>query len=161
MWITFAFVWVFLSVVVAIYATGKDHSGTDFFIIALIISPLGAAILVVLLPPFEGLATMNRVKEKTGSEKLSNGQMKNFEPLVLSREADWQDAVRFIHSVKDAVEKVNDSVPLMQIDNAINELRSLYFQSGEEGITHSAVNMIINEAKYRELETQQQASVWK
>ncbi|MCQ1061372.1 hypothetical protein LRP52_49100 [Photobacterium sp. ZSDE20] len=149
MCIIFAFVWLLLSVVAAVYATSKYHSGTDFFIIALLISPLGAGVLAAFLPPVDDLKT------STHDDKMA------CDPSIVTDEADWQDAVRFVDSVREAVEKLNDSVPLAQVDSAIDDLRSLYFQSGEAGVTSSAINMLINEAKYRELEAQQQASIWK
>ncbi|MBC7003012.1 hypothetical protein BIZ37_10620 [Photobacterium sp. BZF1] len=141
MWLIFAFVWLFLSVVVAVFATLRAHSGTDFFVISLIISPLGAVILAVFLPPVEDTAT-------TINE-------------IIKVDDEWQDAAYFDVSVRNAVEIINDSVPLAQVDSAINDLRTLYFQSGKVPVSKSDLNLIINEAKYRELKKQLKVSVWK
>lgn len=55
-----AFFWIGFAIVVGVAAGGRGRSGVGWFLLALLVSPLLAGLLLLALPPLSGAAEQTR-----------------------------------------------------------------------------------------------------
>lgn len=123
--------WVIFGIFVGIYASGKGMSGILFFILSLIISPLASFLIVFIVSKI--------TKDSVNQSKV--------EGSVNQDDSKWDTALKYVDSIKIANQSLIERVSPEYLPQAQAELKSIYFNLGEEAINASTIEKIIEETR--------------
>ncbi|AAF96311.1 YrdB family protein [Vibrio cholerae] len=134
-------IWLALSILIGYWASKLGREGVVWGLIAALISPLLAAICLLII---------GDSNEKINSTDASKGI--NVEPDERDRE--WEVVKKYVPEVASSLKFILESIGNKGVSSAEYKLKELFFVIGKEGLTRDALDIIIDDVK-REIEEQE------
>ena len=131
-------VWLALSVLIGIWASKLGREGIVWGLLAAFISPLLAAICLLIVGESN--------KDVQSDEKL----LKN-NSISSERDKEWEIVKKYVPEVTASLETILSQLNNKGISSAEEKLKELFFVIGKDGLTKEALNIIVTDVR-REIE---------
>ncbi|PMH44608.1 hypothetical protein BCU68_03375 [Vibrio sp. 10N.286.49.B3] len=130
--------WFVLSILIGVWASKLGRNGFVWGLIAAFISPLLAAICLLI----------------TGDKSEIFNIVTSDRATQVEKDKEWEVVKKYVPEVKSSLEIILDELTYKGIASAEKKLKELFFVIGKEGLTKEALSIIISDVK-NEIEEQE------